>query len=85
LGNRREIYDLLFHSAWTTLREVIADEQQIEAAAAMVLPTWNQKLENHAHVHAMVPGGGPAMGGGSGVGVRMCRIAMVDTSVTQMN
>lgn len=63
LGNRREIYDLLFRSAWTTLRDVIADEQQFEAAAAMVLHTWNQKLEAHAHVHALVPGGGPALFG----------------------
>ncbi len=63
LGNRRELYDLLFRSAWTTLRDVIADEQQFEAAAAMVLHTWNQKLEAHAHVHALVPGGGLALCG----------------------
>ena len=63
LGNRRAIYDLLFHSAWESLREVIADEQGFEAAAALVLHTWNQKLEPHAHVHALVPGGGPALGG----------------------
>ena len=63
LGNRREIYDLLFHSAWQSLREVIADEQGFEAAAAMVLHTWNQKLESHAHVHALVPGGGPSLTG----------------------
>jgi len=61
LGNRKEIYDLLFHSAWQTLRDVIADEQQFEAAAAMVLHTWNQKLDAHAHVHALVPGGGPSL------------------------
>ena len=63
LGNRREIYNLLFHSAWQTLREVIADEQGFEAAAAMVLHTWNQKLDAHAHVHALVPGGGPSLTG----------------------
>jgi hypothetical protein len=63
LGNRREIYDLLFHSAWESLREVIADEQGFEAAAAMVLHTWNQKLQPHAHVHALVPGGGPSLRG----------------------
>jgi hypothetical protein len=63
LGNRREIYDLLFHSAWQSLRDVIAEEQGFEAAAAMVLHTWNQKLEPHAHVHALVPGGGPALHG----------------------
>ena len=63
LGNRREMYDLLFRSAWKTLRDVIADEQHFEAAAAMVLHTWNQKLEAHAHVHALVPGGGPSLQG----------------------
>jgi hypothetical protein len=63
LGNRREIYDLLFRSAWTTLRDVIADEQHFEAAATMVLHTWNQKLDAHAHVHALVPGGGPSLSG----------------------
>jgi len=63
LGNRRAIYDLLFHSAWESLRDVIAEEQGFEAAAAMVLHTWNQKLEPHAHVHALVPGGGPALHG----------------------
>ena len=57
------MYDLLFQSAWKTLRDVIADEQYFEAAAAMVLHTWNQKLEAHAHVHALVPGGGPSLTG----------------------
>ncbi len=62
LGNRREIYNLLFHSAWRALREVIEAEQGFEASAAMVLHTWNQKLQPHAHVHALVPGGGPSLG-----------------------
>ncbi|TWT93492.1 IS91 family transposase [Neorhodopirellula pilleata] len=61
LGNRREIYNLLFHSAWQALRDQIALEQGFEAAAAMVLHTWNQKLEAHPHVHALVPGGGPSL------------------------
>ena len=34
--------------------------------AAMVLHTWNQKLESRAHVHALVPGGGPALTGNRG-------------------
>ncbi len=63
LGNREEIYDLLFRAAWKTLKEVIADEQLFEAAAVMVLYTWNQKLEAHAHSHARVPGGGPVLTG----------------------
>ena len=63
LGNRREIYNLLFRSAWRALREVIEEEQGFEASAAMVLHTWNQKLEPHAHVHAIVLGGGPSLTG----------------------
>ena len=61
LGNRREIYDLLFRSAWRALREVITHEQQFEPAAVMMLHTWNQQLDAHAHVHALVPGGGPSL------------------------
>lgn len=58
LGNRQAIYNLLFQAAWSALRETIAAEQRYEPAALMVLHTWNQKLESHAHVHAVVPGGG---------------------------
>lgn len=61
LGNRREIYDLLFTASWRALREVIEAEQGFQAAAMMVLHTWNQKLEAHGHVHAVVPAGGPSL------------------------
>ncbi|MEO1994987.1 MAG: transposase [Planctomycetaceae bacterium] len=60
LGNRRVMYTLLFQSAWETLRTTIHDEQQYEAAALLVLHTWNQQLEHHPHVHAVVPSGGPS-------------------------
>ena len=29
----------------------------------MVLHTWNQRLQPHWHVHALVPGGGPSLTG----------------------
>jgi len=61
LGNRKEMFDLLFHSSWRALKQTIEDEQQFEAAAAMVLHTWNQQLDAHVHVHALVPGGGPSL------------------------
>lgn len=61
LGNRRTIFNLLFHSAWKSLKKVVEDEQQYEAAASMVLHTWNQHLDAHVHVHAVVPGGGPSL------------------------
>ena len=63
LGNRSKIYDLLFSSAWSALKETIETEQGYDPAALMVLHTWNQQLEAHGHVHAVVPGGGPALDG----------------------
>ena len=61
LGNRREMFRLLFQAAWQSLKTVVENEQQFEPAAAMVLHTWNQHLESHVHVHAVVPGGGPSL------------------------
>ncbi len=61
LGNRRVMFDLLFGSAWRALKQTIEDEQQFEAAAAIVLHTWNQQLDAHVHVHALVPSGGPSL------------------------
>ena len=61
LGNRRVIFNLLFHSAWKSLKKVLEDEQAYEAAANMVLHTWDQKQNSHVHLHAVVPGGGPSL------------------------
>ena len=63
LGNRRPLYNLLFRSAWQALREVIEEECGFQPAALMMLHTWNQRLEAHPHVHALVPGGGPSLCG----------------------
>jgi len=63
LGNRKAIYNLLFSSAWAALKETIETEQGYDPAALMVLHTWNQRLNAHAHVHAVVPAGGPALDG----------------------
>lgn len=65
LANRKEISDLLFHSAWKALRKTICQEQQYDPAALLVLHSWNQKLDSHWHVHALVPGGGPSLVDGS--------------------
>src|SRR6056297_2439256 len=59
LANRQPLANLLFNSAWKGLNRTIRGEQQYEPAAIMVLHTWNQKLEAHWHVHALVPGSGP--------------------------
>jgi hypothetical protein len=39
LGNRRELYDLLFRSAWRSLDEVLRQEGKFHPAALMVLHT----------------------------------------------
>lgn len=63
LGNRRATYRLLFRAAWNALREVLREELGCEPAALMVLHSWNQRLGHHPHLHALVPGGGPALDG----------------------
>jgi hypothetical protein len=59
LGNRREMYALLFRSAWRSLRDELL-KQNIEPAGLLVLQTWNQQLHHHPHIHALVPGAGPS-------------------------
>ncbi len=61
LGNRRQLYSLLFRASWQAIEKTVREEQGYEAAAALVLHTWNQRLEAHAHVHALIPGGGPSL------------------------
>jgi len=64
LANREAIAEVLFSSAWKALKRTITAEQGYDPAALMVLHTWNQKLQSHWHVHALVPGGGPSLAGG---------------------
>lgn len=63
LGNRRELYNLLFTSAWQALSNQLRRVGKFEPAALMVLHTWNQELDHHPHLHVIVPGGGPALTG----------------------
>jgi hypothetical protein len=44
LGNRREIYNLLFQSAWAAIKQTVESEQGYQPAALLVLHSWNQKL-----------------------------------------
>ena len=39
LGNRRELYDLLFHAAWRSLKEAICKVQKFQPAAQFMLHT----------------------------------------------
>jgi len=70
LGNRQALYDLLFRSAWRSLDEVLRETGKFHPAALMTLHTWNQELDHHAHLHAVVPGGGPSLDGGSWIASR---------------
>jgi len=63
LGNRRELYDLLFCSVWQALDEALRETGKFQPAALLVLHTWNQEMGHHPHIHALVPGGGPSLDG----------------------
>jgi Putative transposase/Transposase zinc-binding domain len=60
LANPAVVYDLLFHAASATLREVAANPKRLGASVGvlMVLHTWGQTLHHHPHVHCVVTGGG---------------------------
>jgi hypothetical protein len=73
LGNRSEIYDLLFQTAWQSLRTKIEKEVGIQAAGLAVLHTWDQRLNHHPHVHLMVPGNGPSLDGSRWVNCRLTK------------
>ena len=73
LGNRSVLYKLLFGSAWKALSKSIRDELGMRPAAAKVLHTWNQRLEHHPHIHALVPGSGPSIDGKSWIPCRMTK------------
>ena len=63
LANRESMADLLFESAAKSFRKTIRSQQDFDPASMMILHTWNQRLEPHWHVHALVPGGGPSLTG----------------------
>jgi hypothetical protein len=60
LQNQRLVYDLLFRTAWDTLRTIAADPRHLGAQVGMiaVLHTWGQTLTPHPHLHCVAPGGG---------------------------
>ena len=58
----RLVYELLFHSASATIREVAADPKHLGAQVGLlaVLHTWGQDLHYHPHLHVVATGGGLA-------------------------
>lgn len=60
LQNQRLLYNLLFEAASETLLEVAAQDRYLGAKIGFlaVLHTWGQSLQDHPHLHCIVPGGG---------------------------
>jgi hypothetical protein len=60
MGNRKELFNLLFEAASYTLLKFGRDEQYLGAQLGIisVLHTWGQQLSFHPHVHCIVSGGG---------------------------
>jgi len=51
------VYDLLFKTAWATLK-TFGKNKEIQTGMIAVLHTWGQNLSLHPHLHCIVPGGG---------------------------
>lgn len=58
--NKRLLYGLLFQASAATLLEVAADPKHLgaEIGVLSVLHTWGQTLQQHPHVHCVIPTGG---------------------------
>ena len=58
--HQRTVYDLLFRIASDTLKEFGANPKNMDADLGMtgVLHTHSRRLDDHPHVHFVVPGGG---------------------------
>ena len=60
LQNKKVIYALLLRTSAETLLQVARDPRHLGAEIGFfsILHTWNQRLQEHAHVHTVVPAGG---------------------------
>jgi predicted Zn-ribbon and HTH transcriptional regulator len=63
LGNKRLLLGLLFRTASATLLQFGRQNLGGQLGAIMVLHTWDQRLQAHFHLHALVPGGALAEDG----------------------
>ncbi len=63
LQNKETMYSLLLRASAQTLLQVARDPRHLGAAIGFfsILHTWNQRLQEHAHVHTVVPAGGLAL------------------------
>lgn len=60
LGNRKQLYNVLFSAASQTLLSFANNPTHLGATPAIlsVLHTWGQQLSFHPHLHCIVSGGG---------------------------
>ena len=60
LQNKKVLYSLLLRTSADTLLEVARDSRHLGAEIGFfsILHTWNQRLQEHGHVHSVVPAGG---------------------------
>ena len=60
LGNRKQLFNLLFNAASQTLISFANNPKYLGAQPSIlaVLHTWGQQLSFHPHVHCIVSGGG---------------------------
>lgn len=56
--NKKIGFDILFKAMSETLKEVAERRLKAKVGFTAVLHTWSQTLNEHAHIHAIVPGGG---------------------------
>jgi hypothetical protein len=63
-ANKKIGFDILFRAMSETLKEVAERRLRAKIGFTAVLHTWSQTLNEHAHVHAIVPGGGLSLDGG---------------------
>jgi len=65
LGNKRQLYGLLFKAASQTLKTIAADPRHLgcQLGFTAVLHTWGQNLSAHPHLHCVVTGGGLSRSG----------------------
>ena len=60
LKYKKDLYSMLFKSAWQTILTFSKDSRYIGGRPAMtaLLHTWGSNLEFHPHLHCLVPAGG---------------------------
>lgn len=62
-SNKKICFDILFKAMSETIKEVGERRLKAKLGFTAVLHTWSQTLNEHAHIHAIVPGGGISLDG----------------------